>query len=494
MNPPPWFERQLEDLKAARPKWAKGLPEIQTRAGEVISGEDSVWILGAALFVEKEAVRHDLLEELRRHGDPASLDAWLGAALTAWAGSKTAAKDVWMLNAVPPLAGAGSVKIMDAIIRGWVRAKEKALALRTLDALGRANVREAKELMPVLALCVKDHAVSQEAGRVQRKQAAATGLGAVEAADAVVPTLGLDSRGELKLDYGNRIFTARLNSRLEMELLDHDGRVMKSLPAGRSTDDATKVRQAKETWSGLKTGLKRLIRVQARRLEESMIHGHSWSLSALGKSWLSHPVLSRLARSVVWHSGGLRLRITEDHGFATVEDDPVTPEADARLRVAHPLSLDTAELAAWRQVFADYRLFQMVPQLDRETYRVPADGPASKRSAAPPHAPLSPGVLFGILENDGWRLQGSDGVFSAAWKSFQEESVTAWITFTGLLAGRLAESQPQHLHDCFFQAGRTGPDESIKPGSPLPLSEVPPVAYSETLRRLHRLCQAGQEI
>ena len=40
-----------------------------------------------------------------------------------------------------------------------------------------------------------------------------------------------------------------------------------------------------------------------------MIHGHSWSLSALGKSWLSHPVLSRLARSVVWHSGGLRLRI-----------------------------------------------------------------------------------------------------------------------------------------------------------------------------------------
>lgn len=493
MSPPPWFERQLEDLKAARPKWAKGLPDIQTRAGERIPGADTVWVLGAALFVEKEAVRHDLLDELRRHGDPASLDAWLGAALTAWAGSKTAAKDAWMLNAVPPLAGGGSVKIMDGIIRGWVRAREKALALRTLDALGRVNVREAKELMPVLALCVKDHAVSQEAGRVQRKQAAATGLGAVEAADAVVPTLGLDSRGELSLDYGSRAFTARLNAQLEMELLDHDGRVMKSLPAGRSTDDAAKVRQAKETWSGLKTGLKRLIRVQARRLEESMVHGHSWSLSALGKSWLSHPVLSRIARSVVWHSGGMRLRITEDHGFATVEDDAVTVAADTLLRVAHPLSLDAAELAAWRQVFADYRLFQIVPQLDRETYRVPSNGSASKRFAAPPHAPLSPGVLFGILENDSWRLQGSDGVFTAAWKSFHEESVTAWITFTGLLAGRLAESQPQRLHDCFFQAGRTGPDESIKPGAPLSLTEVPPVAYSETLRRLHRLSQAGQE-
>lgn len=491
MSPPPWFERQLEDLKAARPKWAKGLPDIQTRAGERIPGADTVWVLGAALFVEKEAVRHDLLDELRRHGETTSLDAWLCAALTAWAGSKTAAKDAWMLNAVPPLAGGGSVKIMDGIIRGWVRAREKALALRTLDALGRVNVREAKELMPVLALCVKDHAVSQEAGRVLRKQAAATGLDAVEAADAVVPTLGLDSRGEVSLDFGSRAFTARLNAQWEMELLDHDGRVMKSLPAGRSTDDAAKVRQAKETWSGLKTGLKRLIRVQARRLEESMVHGHSWSLSALGKSWLSHPVLSRLARSVVWHSGGLRLRITEDHGFATMEDDPVTVAADTLLRVAHPLSFDAAELAAWSQVFADYRLFQIVPQLDRETYRVPSDESASKRFAAPPHAPLSPGVLFGILENDSWRLQGSDGVFTAAWKSFHEESVTAWITFTGLLAGRLAESQPQRLHDCFFQAGRTGPDESIKPGAPLSLTEVPPVAYSETLRRLHRLLKTA---
>ena len=493
MNSPAWFQRQLEDLKAARPKWAKGLPEIQTRAGDVIPSEDSVWILGAALFVEKEAVRHDLLEELRRHSDPVSLDAWMCAALKAWAGSKTAVKDAWMLNAVPALGGAGSVKLMDVIIRGWVRAKEKALALRTLDALSRMNLREAKELMPVLALCVKDHAVSQEAGRVQRKQAAATGLDAVEAADALVPTLGLDSRGELKLDYGSRIFTARLNARLEMELLDQDGRVMKTLPAGRSTDDATKVRQAKETWSSLKTGLKRLIRVQARRLEDSMIHGHSWSLSALEKSWLSHPVLSRLARSVIWQTSGLRMRITEDHRFATMEDDPATPAADALLRVAHPLSLEAAELDAWRQVFADYQLFQIVPQLDRETYQVSSEGSASKRLAAPSHALLAPGVLFGILENDGWRLQGSDGVFTAAWKSFHEENVTAWITFTGLLAGRLAESQLQRLHDCFFQAGRTQPDALIKPGTPLPLSQVPPVAYSETVRRLHRLSQASQE-
>lgn len=493
MSSPAWFKSHIQDLKATRPKWGKGLPDIQTRAGEVIPSQDSVWIFGAALFVEKEAVRHDLLEDLRRYGEPSSLDQWLSAALTAWAKSENAAKDAWILHAVAPMGGAGSVKLLDEIIRSWIKAKEKALALLTLDALSRMNVREAKEIIPVLALCVNDSAVSREAGRLQKKQADATGLDSVEAADVLVPTLGLDPRGEFMLDYGSRTFTARLNAKLEMELFDQEGHRKRSLPAGLMTDDAIKVRQAKAAWATLKSSLKRLIRVQTRRLEDSMVHGYSWSLAALGKNWLSHPVLSPLARSLVWQAGAWRVRITEDHSFANAEDDPVTLDADTSLRVAHPLRISALELTAWRERFQDYRILQILPQLNRETYDFPQEQAEVKRLAAPSHTPLKPGVLFGILEEDGWQFKGPYGLYNSAWKTFPEENITAWITFTGFLTSRIADSESQVLRTCFFQKGSAMLEDSTHTSVLLPLSQVPLVVYSETLRRLHRLCQAAQK-
>ena len=109
----------------------------------------------------------------------------------------------------------------------------------------------------------------------------------------------------------------------------------------------------------------------------------------------------------------------------------------------------------------------------------------------PAHPPLKAGVLYGMLDNDGWRLpRVFEGYFTYSWKAIPAECVTATISYSGLSIGSIGSSPDQLLRACTFLDGIMTPEDTA-PGKTLLLSEVPPVAYSETIRRVLRLIAAA---
>src|SRR5262245_5006684 len=112
---PSWFSREIEGLKRVQVKWAARLPGITLPNGGELPSSAAAWILAAAAYVEKEAVKHDLIEGVRRNA-AAGADVWLAAALEAWSASKTRVKEAWILAAVPSLGGTACVKVLEQVI------------------------------------------------------------------------------------------------------------------------------------------------------------------------------------------------------------------------------------------------------------------------------------------------------------------------------------------------------------------------------------------
>ena len=222
-----------------------------------------------------------------------------------------------------------------------------------------------------------------------------------------------------------------------------------------------------------------------------MVEGATWTVEDFKQHWLPHPILSRLARSVMWRVQETTVRITDDLSFATADDTDFHPAPKTELRVVHPLQLTTSEKSRWTELLHDYELVQVIPQIHRLTYGVSVADQARPNFPAPQHEPLKPGVLYGVLDNDGWRLSPVvDGLFTYSWKTFASENVTAAIHYDGLVAGAIGQSPDQMISHCSFHQGRMSLDHGAKLGPIVPLGQVPLIAYSESIRRLLRLVGA----
>ena len=92
LNLPDWFVDAADGLKAIHPKWAKDLPSINLRSGGILPTAGSPWLLAAAREVEREAIKHDLLEDLRRYGLADACDEWMAAVLRTWLAGKPPAR------------------------------------------------------------------------------------------------------------------------------------------------------------------------------------------------------------------------------------------------------------------------------------------------------------------------------------------------------------------------------------------------------------------
>jgi hypothetical protein len=70
--------------------------------------------------------------------------------------------------------------------------------------------------------------------------------------DHLTPTLGLDEKGMLHLDFGERTFEVGFDEQLMPEIIDAKGGRRKVLPRGAKQDDPDKVAAAKIAWNELK--------------------------------------------------------------------------------------------------------------------------------------------------------------------------------------------------------------------------------------------------
>ena len=151
------------------------------------------------------------------------------------------------------------------------------------------------------------------------------GMTRAELEDRVVPDCGLDEQGRREFNFGPRAFSFVLGADLKAMVKDADGKVRGDLPKPGGKDDAAKAEQAVADWKLMKKQIKEVATIQAGRLEQAMVTGRRWKVEDFETLLVQHPLMTHLARSLVWgafDAKGKRLatfRVTEERDFADVE-------------------------------------------------------------------------------------------------------------------------------------------------------------------------------
>ncbi len=245
-------------------------------------------------------------------------------------------------------------------------------------------------------------AAQDQIARVARER----GLNTLQLADRLVPTLGLDAKGGLDLDYGPRRFRVLFDEALKTYVIDDAGKVKKSLPRPGASDDPALAGPAHEAWKRLKKDARTLASAQVARFEQAMQDSRRWTKEEFTQHIMAHPFVINLARRLVWGVFGGKgpaplasFRVDEDGQPVDAEDEPFAFPA-GRIGVVHPLELGPEAAAAWSRVFSDYELIQPFEQLARPTY--PHGSPEAAALLTELNGRTIPGGRILGLTNRGW--------------------------------------------------------------------------------------------
>lgn len=311
--------------------------------------------------------------------------------------------------------------------------------------------------------------------------AARTGQSREDLEELAVPDLGLDAAGARRVPLGDFVG--------ELAVVGGDAVALRWLtPAGKAQASVPKA--VKEGHPGELKALKRqareleaLLEGQAARLQRLWLAGRRLPLGALRARYLEHPVVGQLGRRLLWlvEAGGQRHELLWQGGrLAAVGGARVELPDDAQARLWHVLDAGALDgLLVWRDFADSVELKQPFAQLWREVYRPPDPAAHADRRFAG-HLIRQHGLL-NLCQQRGWRytIQGH-------WDSanFPTLLLPRW----SLMAVLEAEPVDHKRDEVFFNYLTVGGVQFFRTEgdgfapTALPLSQVPPLVYSEVLR------------
>jgi len=211
-------------------------------------------------------------------------------------------------------------------------------------------------------------------------------------------------------------------------------------------------------------------RLFRQHLERYMLEGTPIAAGEF-RYLLSNPIFAHLAERLVWQSSdGETFLWAGPDRWETLSGEPVELKGAAlTLALVHPVALSRdGALGAWQSLAADRRLTQPIRQLFREIYVAgEEEGERCGRFAG---RMLEPGRAYAVLRSAAF-APGS-GTARREWP----RGLTAHLCWAREAAGR--DLFGQHRKD----EVASGDIRFTRGGEELPLREVDPVAFSETLR------------
>ena len=310
-----------------------------------------------------------------------------------------------------------------------------------------------------------------------------------ELADRTIPTAGFDESGVLTLEYGERIYTARMDNSFKIVLRSPDGKEVKALPEARKTDDPELIKEAKSQFSSSKKELKQVVDLQTQRLYEAMCAGRQWPVAEWRAYLYAHPIMNRLLQQLIWEEveDGVSLqtfRPTEDGSLINLDDDEVELAGTSHIRLAH-VALLTPDIAkAWLKHLKDYKIKPLFGQM---THAMPdlatlKDGNDPEAKASPTEIESRKGwvtdtfTFRGVMTKMGYQRAAAEdgGYFSSYFKEFNSLGISVNVTFSGNSLPE--ENVPAVLFGLSFEStqGKSWTRSNLK------LTEVPAVLLAET--------------
>jgi hypothetical protein len=414
--------------------------------------------------------------------------ALLAAYIKLPAGSATASKG--LLAVVAACGGRDVVPPTERYLKEWygLRAAQGKALIAMLAWVDHPN---ATQLVLAIGSRFRTKGLQEEAVRQAGTLAERKGWTVDELADRTIPTAGFDDDGVLELPYGPRAFTAVLRPDLTVELRDPDGKVIKSLPAPRQSDDADRAKEAQKALSAAKKELKSIATLQTQRLYEAMCTERSWSAEDWDHYLLRHPVVGPAVRRLVWvaqsaEGGSMVFRPLDDGSLTDADDNDVDLPARARVKVAHDSVLSPDEVAQWSAHLADYEVTPLFEQLGRGVHAITPEMRSKRELGDFVGYVLEAFALRGRAGKLGYtRGQTEDGGWFFSYeKHFSTPGIMALVNFTG-------NPLPEQNRLVALKELSFWRKTSDGPRVELTLADVPAVLVSECWQDMRLLAAMG---
>ncbi len=267
------------------------------------------------------------------------------------------------------------------------------------------------------------------------------------------------------------------------------GKPLKAPPAEVKAEHADALAGLKKVHKELQA----VLSTQRLRLERQLL-SENWCRFDCWQDWyLNHPVMSVFARRLIWEIEDAGLSRTAIwHGGRLVDwaGRAVTPNAAALVRLWHPIRSSVQEILSWRAWLEDRGVRQPFKQAHREVYILTdaerETGAYSNRFAG--HI-VRQHQLAALCRERGWqfRLMGDwdshnnpqleiprYALRAALDVEFDEDGeLSGHMIYLAILTGQVRFYSVEHARN---------PSELRLRGRVLPLSDVPPVVFSEVMR------------
>ncbi len=440
----------LETLPAKIPElpaWADPslLPRILLKDRSAALGDAAARHLCTMLAISRPGEVYAGVPLVVEQLDRRSLAAFAWAMFTQWQAVGAPPKEPWPLHALAWLGDDDTVRRLSPVIRAWPGEGGHAKAVIGLDVLAGIGSDLALTHLNGIAQKAKFRGLKERATQMVAEVADGLGLTAEQLADRLVPDLGLDATGSLRLDYGPRQFVVGFDEQLKPYVIDGTGTRRKDLPKPGARDDQDLAPAAHQRYSALKKDVRTIAVDQIHRLETAMVTQRRWTAASFHDHLVTHPLLGHIVRRLVWTAfpaalaqppgdgaaalppswgagaaglsagggagaagpsagggaGAAAFRVAEDGTYADADDDAFDLPSDATVGVAHPLQLGD-RLGTWSAVFADYEILQPFAQLGRPVHELTTTERAATELARFAGRKVPTMTLLG-LERRGWR-------------------------------------------------------------------------------------------
>lgn len=333
-----------------------------------------------------------------------------------------------------------------------------------------------------LSLRLKGTQVQRDIEKALQVVAQRTGMTRDELIEITVPTYGLDPDGELRQSFGDATAEIAITGTTSTEWRwTVNGKSHKSAPKSVRANHADGLRQLKAT----EREIQKTLAAQRDRLEQLFLADRSWDIATWRARYLDHPLLAYLVRRLIWEFRAANaesiLGIYEKDQMIDVQGKSIEPFPDGtRVRLWHPISANADMVLAWRTFLEDRQIVQPFKQAHREIY-VLTDAERvtetySNRFAG--HIIRQP-QFIALGAQRGWTYQ-AQGWFDLIYDGFAARALPVWNMRTQYWVDRLGDECTPSGLNVYLSTDQVR--FCALDGTPLPLSDVPALAFSEIMR------------
>ena len=176
---------------------------------------------------------------------------------------------------------------------------------------------------------------------------------------------GFDVQGKKTYDLGVTTVEASIDRELTLSLYDTvNKKKLRGIPK-KGIDPAIQ-KKASDDLADLRANLKKAVKIKTDQLFADYLSGKAVPAEAWQKSYLRNPLLRAVAALLVWAQGDACFTLGES-GPLDSAGQPYTI-TDEAIRIAHPMEMQAAELAAWQKYYITHGLKQPFAQVWEPVY------------------------------------------------------------------------------------------------------------------------------